>query len=73
MEHFAQDGLSFEFVTRTRAYGEWRGIEDETMLFKIDARMKASDSPWLRRYKEVLKERFKQEEIYIVYYDIIVV
>lgn len=43
MTHFAQEGLSFEFVTRTRTHGEWKGIEDEIILLKIDVRMKASD------------------------------
>lgn len=73
MNHFAQQGLSFEFVTRARSYGEWMGMEDETLLFKIDVRMKSSDPAWLKHYKEVLKVRFRQEEIYIVYYDVIVV
>ena len=35
--------------------------------------MRGSDSNWLKQYKEVLKERFEQEEIYIAYYDVIVV
>ena len=73
MRRFAQKGLSFEFVTRTRIRGEWKGIEDEIFLIKIDVRMKASDSAWLKQYKEVLKSRFEQEEIYIAYYDVIVV
>jgi hypothetical protein len=72
-QYFAQQGLSFEFVTRTRIYGEWKGIEDEILLIKIDVRMKVSGPGWLKQYKEVLKKRFEQEEIYIVYYDIIVV
>jgi hypothetical protein len=58
---------------RLRTYGEWKGIEDESFLIKIDVSMKAADSAWLRQYKEVLKKRFEQEEIYIVYYDVIVV
>jgi hypothetical protein len=73
MEHFAQEGLSFEFVIRTRTYGEWKGIEDESLLIKIDVKMKSSDPAWLRQYKEMLKQRFQQDEIYIVYYDLIVV
>lgn len=73
MEHFTQHGLSFEFVTRTRTYGEWKGIEDEILLLKIDVKMKTSDPAWLKQYKDVLKKRFQQEEIYIVYYDLIVV
>ncbi len=73
MSHFAQEGLSFEFVTRTRTFGEWKGVEDEHLLIRIDVKMRASDSNWLKQYKEVLKERFEQEEIYIAYYDVIVV
>ena len=73
MSHFAQEGLSFEFVTRTRTFGEWKGVEDEHLLIRIDVKMRGSDSNWLKQYKEVLKERFEQEEIYIAYYDVIVV
>lgn len=73
MGHFAQKGLSFEFMTRTQTHGEWKGIEDEILLIKIDVRMKSSDSAWLKHYKEELKKRFEQEEVYIAYYDIIVV
>ncbi|MBI3951373.1 MAG: hypothetical protein HY314_13060 [Acidobacteria bacterium] len=65
--------MSYEFVMRTRTYGEWKGIEDESLLINIDVTMKAADSAWLKHYKEVLKKRFEQEEIYIVYYDLIVV
>jgi hypothetical protein len=73
MEHFAQEGLSYEFVMRMRTYGEWKGIEDESLLLRIDVKLRSSDSLWLKQYKEVLKKRFEQEEIYIVYYDLIVV
>lgn len=73
MSHFAQEGLSFEFVTRTRTFGEWKGIEDEHLLIRIDVKMRVSDSNWLKQHKEVLKERFEQEEIYIAYYDVIIV
>ncbi len=73
MSHFTQEGLSFEFVTRTRTFGEWKGTEDEHLLIRIDAKMRVSDSNWLKQYKEVLKERFEQEEIYIAYYEVIVV
>ena len=48
-------------------------MEDELLLIKIDVKMRASDSNWLKHYKEVLKKRFEQEEIYIAYYDVIVI
>ena len=73
MEHFAEEGLSFEFLTRMRVFGEWKRSEDEILVMKIDVKMKAADSAWLRQYKEMLKKRFQQEEIYIVYFDLIVV
>jgi len=47
LDHFAQEGLSFEFVSRTRTYGEWKGIEDEILLIKIEVKMKAPDPAWL--------------------------
>jgi len=39
----------------------------------LEAPKRGSDSNWLKQYKEVLKERFEQEEVYIAYYDVIVV
>ncbi len=38
MSHFVQEGLSFEFVTRTRTFGEWKGVEDEHLLIRVDDR-----------------------------------
>ena len=44
MSHFAQEGLSFEFVTRTRTFGEWKGVEDEHLLIRIDDRGRSPEN-----------------------------
>jgi len=71
-QHFSELGVSFEFVTRARVHGEYKGIEDRLLVVTLDTRLKATDFAWIRQFKEKLKRRFEQEEIYIVYYDVFI-
>jgi len=71
--HFQELGISFDFITKDRTYGEYKGIVDELMLVMIDVKLSWTHRKWLRQYKETLKERFAQEEIYIIYFSISVV
>lgn len=63
IRHYAQD----------RTYGEYKGIVDELMLVMMDVKLSWTHRRWLRQYQEILKARFAQEEIYIIYFPISVV
>jgi hypothetical protein len=67
--HFG--GASFDPVPIT---GYWLHEEtlfaDELLRVRVSGRDPQADDPFIRRYKEALKERFRQEEIYLTAYTI---
>lgn len=79
-----KDGIFEEFggfTVITVTLGGWRDpntnkIYEERMggfIVDIDKETLDKTIEFLKQYKEILKERFKQEEIYIVGYDLYII
>lgn len=66
-------GCSFRHLFRHRAQGIWEGVFDELVVVTIDTRLSKNHRGWLSSYKETLKRRFQQEEIYITIHQIEVI
>jgi hypothetical protein len=61
----------------TKIVGRWlyqnQLFEDKLMRIIIDVQAEGDDEEFFRQYKEVLKERFKQIDIWITSYEITVI
>jgi len=65
---------SLHFQPSAPYYGPWehKGVvyEDKLLLFIVDGPPEETDVQWFQAYKEELKGRFRQLEIYLVAYEV---
>jgi hypothetical protein len=62
-------GTTFEILRRDRSKGEWSGgPQEKNIVLYIDLDLKPADVEWFLRMRDtVWRNRFKQDEIYLVF------
>lgn len=76
-QHFKErfQGTSTDFMIRKRTSGTWKGQIDKIEVISTDLNLTSEDLAWLRERKNEWKkkDRFDQEEMYVIYFPIMVV